>query len=198
MSMKYLPLKKGERSVGTGQAVGIIDCSGEEVAAYLFDYCSRQRMRKSHEKKDPARLVVEDNAALNEATVATVKSMPLLLKDREYVVKMIWKAGEAGVTIAIESVDLDVDYGVSLNTVRAQTRALYRIENLPGRGQVKQCRCTLYQFVDAGGMMPTSVMNQKLPLNDALSVVQQAIDAFRQDDKIDEVDRAELATFWYF
>ena len=60
---------------------------------------------QSQEKKDPARLVVEDNAAPDEATVATVKSMPLLLKDREYVVKMIWTSNEAGVTIAFESVN---------------------------------------------------------------------------------------------
>ena len=73
--------------------MGIIDCSAEEVAAYLFDYCSRQRMHKSQEKKDPARLVVEDNAALNEAIFATVKSMPLLLKDREFVAKFDLEVG---------------------------------------------------------------------------------------------------------
>ena len=131
MYIKYFRPKKGERSVGTGRAVGIIDCSAEEAAANLIDYCSRQRMCISQEEGNPARILVENNAALNEATFATVKVMPLLLKDREFIVKMIWKADEAGVTLAFESVDLDVDYGVSLNTVRGRTRALYRIENLP-------------------------------------------------------------------
>ena len=192
MSMTYFPPQKGERSVATGRAEGVMDCSAEKAAAYFFDYCSRQRMRKSQEKMDPARLVVEGNAALNEATVATVKVMPFLLKDREFVVKMIWKADEAGITVAFESVDLDVDYGVSLRTFRGFTRALYRIENLQGRGQVMQCRCTIYLKVDAGGVIPTSLMNRRLP--QALGVLQQAIDEFRQDDKIDEVNRAELAT----
>ena len=92
MSMRYFPPKEGERSVATGRADGIIDCSAEKAAAYFFDYCSRLRMRISLEEGNPARLIVEDNAALNEATVATVKSMPFLLNDREFVVKYVWKA----------------------------------------------------------------------------------------------------------
>ena len=47
------------------------------------------------------------------------------------------------------------------------------------------------QYLDAGGMIPTSLVNRKLP--EALGVVQEAIDEFRQDDKIDEADRTELA-----
>ena len=105
---------------------------------------------------------------------------------------MIWKSDEAGVTIAVESVDLAVNYGSSFNAIRARTRGFYRIENLPNRGQVKQCRCTFYQNLDAGGIVPTSVMNLKLPY--ALSVVHSAIEEFKEDDKIDEADRAELAT----
>ena len=31
MKMQYFPPKKGERSVGTGKAVGVVDCSAEEV-----------------------------------------------------------------------------------------------------------------------------------------------------------------------
>ena len=41
-------------------------------------------------------------------------------------------------------------------------------------------------------MIPTSLVNQKLP--QALGVAQEAFDEFRQDDKIDEADRAKLAT----
>ena len=179
----------------TGRAEGIIDCSAEDVAAWLSDYCSNERVRRSCEKGDPARLVLENNAAANEITGASVKAMPFPLKDREFVVKMIWKSIEAGVNIAFESVDtaVVVDYGTSFNTVRARSRGFYRIENLPDRGQVKQCRCTLYQNIDAGGIVPTRVMNLKLPY--ALSPVQQAIKEFRQDKKIDEADRAELAAF---
>ena len=192
MHTKYFPPKRGEKNVATDRTEGIIDCSAEEAAAFLFDYCSNERMRKSREKRNPARFVLENNAAPNEATFATVKAMPFLFKDREYVVKYVWRSSEAGVAIAFESVDLPVDYGSSLNTVRGRTRGLYRIENLPDRGQVKQCRCTFYHFTNLCGVILTTLMNRKLP--ETLGVIQEVIDMFRQDDKIDEADRAELAT----
>ena len=123
MSMKYFPPKKRERSVATGRAEGIVDCSAEEVAAWFFNYCSNERVRRSMEKEKYASLVVENNAAPNEATVATVKAMLFPLKNRELILRFVWKSDEGSVTIPVESVDVMVDYGASINTVRARTRA---------------------------------------------------------------------------
>ena len=82
MSMKYFPPKKGERSVSTGRAEGIVDSSAEDVAAWQFNFCSNERTRHSLEAGDPARFVVENNAAVNEVTYTTVKAMPFPLKNR--------------------------------------------------------------------------------------------------------------------
>ena len=106
---------------------------------------------------------------------------------------MIWKSDEDGVTLFSESVDMVVDYGVSLSAVRARTRAFYRIVNLPDRGKAKQTRVTAYQYFDGGGFLPASLVNRKLPV--ALNIIQEAIDEFRTDTEIDDAEREELATF---
>ena len=46
MSMKYFPPEKGGRSIVTGKAVGIVDCSVEEVAAWVMDYCSNEDLHQ--------------------------------------------------------------------------------------------------------------------------------------------------------
>ena len=39
MSIKYLPPKKGERSIATGRAEALFDSSAEKVAAWFFNFC---------------------------------------------------------------------------------------------------------------------------------------------------------------
>ncbi|GMH88845.1 hypothetical protein TrST_g3649 [Triparma strigata] len=56
MKMKYFPPKNGERSIGTGKAVGVIDCTAEEVAAWVMDYTGIERMRVDVEEGNLARL----------------------------------------------------------------------------------------------------------------------------------------------
>ena len=191
MWMKYFPPKKGERSVGTGRAVGVVDCSAEEVAAWLMDYCSNDRMRISKEKRHLARLELRQHQRENEGTFALVAKLPFLLDNREFVGRMIWKSEEGKVLIAVESVDDEVDYGAALRKTRASTRGFRLIEDLPLRGGAKQCRITFVQQIDTGGVLPTWVMDKMLPRS--LKVVQEAIDEFRQDDRIDTADREELS-----
>ncbi|GMH67615.1 hypothetical protein TL16_g04726 [Triparma laevis f. inornata] len=192
MSMKYFPPEKGERSIGTGKSVGIVDCSAEEVAAWVMDYCNNERVRISKEEGNPARLELRAKARVNEFTAATVKKMSFFLDNREFVARMIWKSEEGKVLIAYESIDGEVDYGVKLKKTRALTRGLWQIEDLPVRGGAKQCRVTLVLQFDAGGVIPTWVVDKTFPRQ--LSVIQKAIDEFRQDEKVDATDRKEKAT----
>ena len=55
MKIKYFPPKNGERSIGTGKAVGVIDCTAEEVAAWVMDYTGNERMRTDAEEGNLAR-----------------------------------------------------------------------------------------------------------------------------------------------
>mgnify|MGYP003974629707 CR=1 FL=1 len=43
MWMQYFPPRKGERNIATGKAVGVVEGSAEEVAAWAFTYCSNER-----------------------------------------------------------------------------------------------------------------------------------------------------------
>ena len=193
MSMKYLPSRKWERSVAAGRAEGIVDCEAWEVAAWLFDYCSRDRMRISKERGNPARLIVEKDKEPNEIVAATIKSMVFPLTDREYVVRMVWNSHENGsVSIAVENVDDDykVDYGTSFKTVRGHTRCLYRIENLPDLGQVKQCKTILYHYLDAGGIISPSLSMRGL--RSTLNVIHTAVEEFRQDELLDSETRDRM------
>ena len=54
-----------------------------------------------------------------------------------------------------------------------------------------QCRLTLVQQFDAGGVIPTWVGDSQIPK--FLLVVQEAIEEFRQDDRIDAAVREELS-----
>ena len=81
---------------------------------------------------------------------------------------------------------------MTLRTTRAFVRGIWQIEDLPVRGGAKQCRATFVQVLDAGGVIPTWLVDKYAPRS--LKVVQEAIDEFRQDVKIDAADREELST----
>ena len=98
-----------------------------------------------------------DDSKRGEATFAVVKPFPYPLTNREFVVRDVFKVDASGgvVEIAIESVDVKVDYGSSLSMTRGFVRGMWRLENLPERtAGLKQCRCTMYQYVDAAGIIP--------------------------------------------
>lgn len=108
MWMQYIPPKKGEKSLVTGKAIGVLDCSAEEVAAWAVDYCNNEKMRISRERGNPARLMLTDNVGSgerdNEAVAATVKKFPFFLQDREFVAKFVWKSEEGRVYLGEASV----------------------------------------------------------------------------------------------
>jgi hypothetical protein len=148
-------------------------------------------MRISREEGNPARLELREKRRENERTFATVKKMPFLLNNREFVYRMIWKSEEGKAVVAFEPVDNEVDYGAALRTMRGSTRGFWLMENLPLRGGAKQCRVTFVTQLDAGGVIPTWLVDKKLPRS--LKVVQEAIDEFRQDGRIDAAVREELS-----
>ena len=55
------------------------------------------------------------------------------------------------VTLVMESVDAEVDYGDKLRKTKGTIAAFYLVENLPDREGVKQCKMTFVQNLDLGG-----------------------------------------------
>ncbi|GMH61177.1 hypothetical protein TL16_g03202 [Triparma laevis f. inornata] len=192
MWLKYIPPQKGERSIGTGRAVGVVDSSAEDVGAWVMDYCSNDRMRISIEEGNPARLELRNKARINENSVASLKAMPFFLDKREAIVRQVWKSEKGKIFIAIESVDGDVDYGVSFRKTRLSIKGLWVVENLDDLNGVSQCRATLMLYIDAGGNVPTWVANKMI--STILDAVQEAINEFRQDETIDAAETREFHT----
>ena len=50
--------QQGGRKVGTGKAVAEIDASADDAAAWIFDYCSRVRMKINFEKGNLPRVII--------------------------------------------------------------------------------------------------------------------------------------------
>ncbi|GMH84308.1 hypothetical protein TL16_g09884 [Triparma laevis f. inornata] len=193
MTMKYFPLKRGERSVAIEKGVGVVDCSVEEVVAWQMDYCSNAKMLIHKEEGHPARLELRKKARVNENSYATVKKFPFTLHNREFVFRQFWKSEPGKAVIALESISDAVDYGTSLRKTRGFVRSLWQVEELPTRGGIKQCRVTFVTQLDAGGFIPTWVVNKQVPSQ--LKVVQEAINGFKQDKQIDTASVSDLATY---
>ena len=113
MEIKYQQQKEGERSISLGRAEGVIDATAEEVAAWQFQSCSRERNRAGYSAGDLARLVLRKrHERVNETQIATVKKFPIFMHNREFVWRSIWNRNVDGsITLASQNLDTKVDYG---------------------------------------------------------------------------------------
>ena len=167
--------------------MAVLDCSARDALAYFFAIGSRENLRISSEQGHPALLVQRLNG-LNDVVVAMIKKMPFPLHNREFVNHQVCCSDVNGdllfITVPVDEV---IDYGMKSNTFRAVVRN--RMRFIPAG--VSQCKVTYHMHVDAGGRIPTFVLNAAIPL--ALGAVGDLRDAFQRDDEIDKLERDQLA-----
>ena len=183
MEMKY---KKNrgwfERSIAIGRCSDVIDCSPQEMVAWIFDHNSRDRNRIHSEGGHIARLVLDGDG--RQQLVATVKRMPWPLYHREFVTWVVWsKDDDGGFDVAAASVHVDVDYGISVSSVEGFTRLSAKIGpygEMGANGRYNQCQMVITQIFDANGYVPSFIVNSKIP--QALSLVEEARTFFNRDD----------------
>ena len=109
-----------------GRCIDVVDAAPEEVVAWLYDVCSRDRMRVHHEYGNIARLALNDDG--RQLVFATIKHLQFPLTNREFVSQTFWWRDETGAYFyGSVSVNDVVDYGVSTKTVRGLTRALVKL-----------------------------------------------------------------------
>ena len=187
MELKHQQQKKGERSIPLGRAKVVADCSAEEAAAWLFEYCSRQRTAASRKEGDPARLEIRGERRNNEKCFAFVKHFGPFFWNREYLLKFIWTANNDGsFTVAWGSCNENVDYGGSVGKlVRGSAKGFMRARNIQAVGGIPQCQIMFRQYIDTAGYVPTSLVNRYVPY--ALRPVQEIQDFFKRDEEIDRV-----------
>lgn len=86
--MKEVKKGKGNKGMVIGRVKGIVDCSAEEMASWVMDFCSNERVRFSvRQGKEIARYMLLDKQKPNENTAAVVKRTALFLKNQEFVVR---------------------------------------------------------------------------------------------------------------
>ena len=189
MWMKYNQQTKGERSIATGKAEGIADCTAEEVAAWFFDYCSNERMRIIYEEGELGMLEIKGNnqeRLMNEKIFGTIRRVPFPLTRREFVMKYIFRAEDDSVTVGIWPADDVVDYGRNMGkTVRGAIKGLFTAKNISKEISIgNQCKVTHYMKADAGGFLPAALMNLKLSYQ--LMGLKRLIDKFSRDTEVSE------------
>ena len=112
-----------------------------------------------------------------------VKEFPFPLRNREFVFKYIWRMKKDSVSIGIWPTDDVVDYGRFVGkTVRGTAKGLFVARNIGCSRGVNQCKVIYCQYADAGGFIPGSVINMKIPQQ--LMQVKIAIDHFSRDDEV--------------
>jgi len=192
MWIKTRQQEKGERRIPLGRAESVADCTAEGACAWLFDFCSEERVASHREEGNHARLEIRaQEPRLNEKEFATVKRMPFPLSMREFVGKFILRKNEDG-SFSAYSVPTDsvIDYGGIGRLVRGITKVIFTATNIESAGGVKQCKVQLLQYLDAGGFIPAWLVNQKIHF--AFGVVKFLAVSFQCDE---EIDRAALTSF---
>ena len=179
--------KKAMRSIAIGKAEAEIDTSAAEAAAWIWDYCSNERMRIHEEEGSPARIIV-GREGFAAQTLATVKRMPFPLSKREGVYRQVLSKSGDKIIIAMESTDDDVDYGRKIRRrVRLIGTTFLALDSL----SESSARFTIVQCLDAGGHIPVLVVNQKLP--ESLSFAVDLREEFSRDEELDNIQRGKMA-----
>jgi len=167
--------------------VTVIDCSALDALAYFFDVVSRNNTRISSEQGNPA-LLVRRRTGSNDAVVAMIKMMPFPLHNREFVNLLVCCSDVNGDFLSVGlPTDEVIDYGMKTNSVRGFSRTITR---LAPEGH-ERCKVMYHMHLDAGGRIPSFVVNAKLPL--ALGAVDDLREEFQRDDEIDKLERDQLA-----
>ncbi|GMI23313.1 hypothetical protein TeGR_g10056, partial [Tetraparma gracilis] len=130
--------------------------------------------------------MVEDGTHAN--IVSTIKRMPFPLRQRKFTAAQVCAEGDDGdILFAANSVDVEVDYGKQFTAIDGYLRTCVRLTPV----SANQCRLTAFQLLDFGGMVPTWVMNLKVP--EALGGIESVRAEFDRSQEVDDEERLRLA-----
>ena len=173
------------RGVGTGKGVADIDARVEDAVGWLFDMCSRERMRFNGEDNDRLPRIILSSNGTNSIVSATLKSMPFPLHPREFVVRMMWlKLDDKQVAIVVQSINQIVDYGMATTGIVRGSTTAFQVLQPTGPNS---CSIVLYQKADLGGIVPVWLLNSKI--KNTLNTVNNLRIAFQRDVEVDLEDR---------
>ena len=172
------------------KAVVVLDQAADIVAAWVFDYCGRFRMRMNFEDGNLPRLFLEEVSPRHTA-YASIKRMPFPFSVREFVFNYVWVKLPSGEIIicadSIEDNSRKLDYGDdNVAVVRALNNSYWVLTPVGP----KSCLLKLYTKIDTKGYVPVSIVNAKS--HTSVGLVGQLRKLFERDDEKDEEDRAAM------
>jgi len=188
VKFQKLPNKKDKSTVVLGRAECVVDTSALDVCAFLNDYCSREQLRMSKEKRDRARVVVKVHSTFDKV-VAIIRKPKYPLRGREFVTRMIAAVDDTKghFLIISQSTDEDADYGYKPNCVRGTIKTILRIIPQPGKNG---CKLIYTQYLDGGGNLPSYYAN--MSITKSLLFLDTVRSEFKRDGQIDEEERKHI------
>ena len=175
------------RRVATGKAVAEIDTSLEEVVAWTFDYCSRERMRINLEDNKSLPRVILRRSGMHSLAAGSVKAVPFPFSDREFVGTLAWfKVDPTRVVICLHPLNELVDYGQKDSFVRGSTSAFWEVKR-NGEGI---CSVIHYQRYDLRGFIPVGVVNKMI--RTPLKPTSDLRATFQRDEMVDAENRRAM------
>jgi len=215
MWMMYDKTKAGGgRNIALGRVEAHCDANMCEVGAWFFHFTGRERMKKSSSNLNEMFRVRVKEYGEYDCVVATVKIMPFPLYSREYVQvrpaaniltsslpfppsscvltilqRLLLLEDDGDIVFCALDDDSVVDYGTSLSrVVRGKSRVVVRIhQEYP---DIPHCTISCIQHFDAGGSIPTYVVNKMVMTT--LIYVNDMRATFQRDDEVDDRSRREM------
>jgi len=196
MGMQYNPTEAGQAPIVLAQAQTVVDRNCEDVYAWFLMAAGRERTRHHLEHGDLAHVMLKERS-VHDRTVATIRKTPVLLTNREYVVRSLgvvrggFNALGSGYNVALESEDMgEVDYGQSFHVIRGHLTGLISItDGRDGGSRVSTVTLTV-QWSGKGNLPPWAMRTEIMR---TLSVVDKLRTEVQRDDDFDAAERARLA-----
>ena len=185
---------KGE-SNAWGKATTTIDTSAENVLAWIWDYCSNERLNATKKLHKNPREVIKHSAP-NQNVFSSIKSLPWPLRSRQFVSENTWTkqddkmyvyAWRPPITHEFDDNHLvDIGNHKVNKLVRAESKGFCTLTNVGNQ----KCELTWVQHLNLNGNIPAKLMDKQIPRS--LGAVFQVRETFNRDDEIDREERNEI------
>jgi len=184
-----------EESNAWGKATTTIDTSAENVLAWIWDYCSNERLNATKKLQKNPREVIK-HIAPNQNVISSIKSLPWPLRARQFVSENTWTkqdddtyvyAWRPPITHKFDDNRLvDIGNHKVNNLVRAESKGFCTFTNVG----IQKCELTWVQHLNLNGNIPAKLMDKQIPRS--LGVVFHLRETFSRDEEIDQEERNEL------
>ncbi len=184
---------KGE-SNSWGKATTTIDTSAENALAWIWDYCSNERLDAVNKLHKNPREVIK-HIAPNHNVLSTIKALPWPLTARQFIYENTWTKQDDDTYVCAFRVTtsrfddnrlVDIGDHKAKALVQGDWQGFVKLKNVGNQ----KCELTWVSDFGAKGNIPAKVMDKLIPKT--LSSVSQLREKFNRDDEIDQEERNEL------